>query len=517
MKWIMRQKEDTHIVRYSNVVTASLETVWLKDVNTRTLTDEQTLCDPAFPNEMTFHLQRGPDTIILNLKRNNAVNPNADVYYVQRLENGRSALFKKDNLEMDDVAYYQDRENGAVMTVRYVKSSHDQCHRVINGNIQIGDRSYDLRPAEIDVASRSELDVPDLLGMQYDLQEQDHMDIQNSVQNKAQSRQLEDTCDVEIGVMIETEIWDLFLSTVDSSLELEAREALAYRKIKQAYSHVINGIAMLYSKIDDPEMPINVVLAGFIVFKTKGEFPHKASRVTVLSPKKYIDAVKYLKDLCDWGVEVGPTYIPPFDHVMLFTRYNLYVQSFSKTLTGITSTGDVCEACGGTSIVMAGDFPFMVRTAARQLGRNLGADHDGEGNAKKCKADDLFIMSTKIPTLSTLSRNYYTFSTCSVKAFKDNLKDKECLTNTGFNYNLQEYKQFVKNQTGEVYDVDAQCELILGAGANNCMYIPSEICRSMRCKDPKTRRCVDTKFSAASGTKCGINKWCIDEQCVSKS
>ncbi|KAK3578072.1 hypothetical protein CHS0354_032723 [Potamilus streckersoni] len=73
-----------------------METVWLKDVTTGFLTDKQTRCDPELPKELTFHLQRGSDILLLSLKRNRPINP--DVYYVRRLKNGRSALLKRRNL-----------------------------------------------------------------------------------------------------------------------------------------------------------------------------------------------------------------------------------------------------------------------------------------------------------------------------------------------------------------------------------------------------------------------------------
>ncbi|KAK3582136.1 hypothetical protein CHS0354_017247 [Potamilus streckersoni] len=525
------------LLAYHRLVTASLETVWLKDVNTRILNDEQTLCDPAFPNELNFHLQRGPDTIILNLKRNHAINPNADVYHVQKLENGRSALFKRQNLEMEDVGYYQDRENGAVMTVRNVKRSHDQCNRVINGNIQIGDRSYSLRPAEIHVASRSELDVPDLLGIQYVLQDQDHIDIQNSVPNKDsdatfssrnianlhsgegtdQSRQPKKIYNVDVAVMIDSGLRDLFVSTVNSSLDEEERDKLVYGKIKQTYSHVINGVDLLFKKIEDPDISITITLSGFIVFKTQDEFPHKASNVKIENGRQYIEILNYLKDLCEWGIYEGINYIPAFDHVMLFTRYHLYVTSFTNTMGGLTTKGGVCGSCGATSIVTAGDFPSMVRTAAHELGRNLGADYDGQGSAVDCKAEDSYIMTPIIPEVRSDSRNSYIFSNCSVQAFKETLEDKECVSNKGRPYHVADYIQFVKKQPGEAYTLDEQCELILGAGSVNCEFVAADVCRSMRCTDPETNICVDKTFSAASGTLCGQNKWCIEENCVSQT
>ncbi|KAK3591033.1 hypothetical protein CHS0354_026047 [Potamilus streckersoni] len=61
------------------------------------------------------------------------------------------------------------------------------------------------------------------------------------------------------------------------------------------------------------------------------------------------------------------------------------------------------------------------------MNRSLGASHDGEGDAKDCKAEDHFIMSSALPVFDpkdTYSRNPWMFSNCSVESFKKTLKTK---------------------------------------------------------------------------------------------
>ncbi|KAL3861636.1 hypothetical protein ACJMK2_007661, partial [Sinanodonta woodiana] len=74
-----------------------------------------------------------------------------------------------------NVAYYQDMDNGAFMTARCVKISSGQCDIVINGNIRLGDRSYDLRPLEKDAVTTDFWELTGLLGKRYVLQDQNNI------------------------------------------------------------------------------------------------------------------------------------------------------------------------------------------------------------------------------------------------------------------------------------------------------------------------------------------------------
>ncbi|KAK3598287.1 hypothetical protein CHS0354_019813 [Potamilus streckersoni] len=87
----------------------------------------------------------------------------------------------------------------------------------------------------------------------------------------------------------------------------------------------------------------------------------------------------------------------------------------------------VCDLGERTSVVMQRHYVSTVQTAAHELGHNLGAFHDGEGEATGCKPEDYFVMSAKRPHLgknSTYFKNMWTFSNCSVNSFKRNLQSK---------------------------------------------------------------------------------------------
>ncbi|KAL3861632.1 hypothetical protein ACJMK2_007657, partial [Sinanodonta woodiana] len=95
-----------------------------------------------------------------------------------------------------DVAYYQDFDNGAFMTARCVKRSSGQCDILINGNIRLGHRNYNLRPSEVDVIQNDFLDIIGLRGRRYVFQDQENvksgMSVGNNEQTNVDEKNLQD-------------------------------------------------------------------------------------------------------------------------------------------------------------------------------------------------------------------------------------------------------------------------------------------------------------------------------------
>ncbi|KAL3892111.1 hypothetical protein ACJMK2_004348, partial [Sinanodonta woodiana] len=108
-----------------------LETVWVRDVTEHIEADKRGLGDRDLPDKLTFYLRRGLDDLTLNLMRNYDIDPNAEIYVVQESKNGKSFLVKTNDAEKEAIAYYQDVENMAYMTVRCASRSIHECDRVI--------------------------------------------------------------------------------------------------------------------------------------------------------------------------------------------------------------------------------------------------------------------------------------------------------------------------------------------------------------------------------------------------
>ncbi|KAK3604350.1 hypothetical protein CHS0354_013862 [Potamilus streckersoni] len=135
-------------------VSICLETVWLKDITATIQTDKRTLDDPGLPTQLTFHLKRGSDDLTIKLRRNYDIDPNAEIYLAERTNDGRSTLTRTRTLEQE------------------------------NGNIQIGDSSYELRAAKTRDTLDNVLEIPDLIGKRYHLIDQKSIGLETLVGNE---------------------------------------------------------------------------------------------------------------------------------------------------------------------------------------------------------------------------------------------------------------------------------------------------------------------------------------------
>ncbi|KAL3892117.1 hypothetical protein ACJMK2_004354, partial [Sinanodonta woodiana] len=412
------------------------DNVWVRDVTEEIQADKRGHGDQDLPDLLKFYIRRGLDSLTLNLIKNYEIDPNADIYVVQELKNGRSVLAKVNDKEKEVVAYYQDIANMAFVTVRCVSRSNHKCDRVINGNVRIGDCNYDLRPAESDFPSDQTSDILSVIGKRYILLDYANVDEKDAANSRAtnieedlyvrlkhfrekdQFRSLEATLSknvadlqdtwmkeimrrlrnvyyVKVAVLIDSGVYDLYASSIHSADSLRKSEKVR-QKIRESYSHIING--------------------------EESHFPHKSSRVVINNGKKYINSHPYTGDIKQWVKKFGIHMVPEFDHAMLFTGYEMYKGSVDNTvISGVSPVAGVCDVDQKVSLVQAGHYSRSVLLATHELGHNLGAHHDGTEEAKDCSSDDGFIMSyrsLKFNGTTPYSRNPWIFSHCSVESFK---------------------------------------------------------------------------------------------------
>ncbi|KAL3892106.1 hypothetical protein ACJMK2_004343, partial [Sinanodonta woodiana] len=339
-----------------------LETVWVRDVTEHFEADKRGLGDHDLPDKLTFYLRRGLDDLTLNLMRNYDIDPNADIYIVQELKNGQSFLAKTNDAEKEAVAYYQDVDNMAYMTVRCAPSSNyrsiHECDRVINGNVRIGDGNYDLRPVDSDLPTGQ---IPNVNGKRYFL-----LDHANAA-NKDQSRKLRHDYYVKIAVLIDSGVYDLYASSLESD-HSDGKSKDVRLKIREAYSHIINGVNLRYKTIEDPSLSITIILQHFTIFQRESLFPHKRSKVITNNGKKYINAHPYHDDIKQWVRTNDIDTVPTFDHAMLFTGYELYTDSIENHLiSGLSDVKGVCDEVARASLVQSGHYSRTVLTATHEL------------------------------------------------------------------------------------------------------------------------------------------------------
>ncbi|KAL3836842.1 hypothetical protein ACJMK2_022255 [Sinanodonta woodiana] len=473
------------------------ETVWVRDA-----TEKRTPSNIDLPDELAFQLTRRSETLNLNLRRNHDINPHAGVYFARQLKNGKFGLEQSNDIETENLVYYQDIHNWAFMTVRCVRKAYEQCNRTINGNVRIEDIDYVIHPAENDASSRNLLEVPDVLGRQYVLEverhpirehsfdnQDTHQEMETNIGEKRvtikrrfqkqqnqkrlsaalismpdtkestvqkngeidKSRQLPQIYYVKVAEVIDLGLWNFYYSTVNYQSPL-TRKRDVIKCIHQFYSHIMNGINMLYKGIRDRSIRISVILNKFIILKTDLDFQHNESKVNSHNGTMYIEGFPYLKDVIDWDIKSAENDEPSFSLGMLFTKYKLYNDVFENNDGGgLCYTGEVCNKGKRMSIVEMGSYVWTVRAAAHEMGHSLGADHDGEKGSVDCKADDEYIMSPHIDDNypgRRYSRNPWIFSHCSINAFKRTLPSKTCLSDAGSYFDYDDYHAFVKNEPG---------------------------------------------------------------------
>ncbi|KAL3856271.1 hypothetical protein ACJMK2_011045, partial [Sinanodonta woodiana] len=411
------------------------ETVWLQDVTTKLQTDKRLISDLDLPDALTFDFSRGSQALNLNLRRNHDINPNADIYIVEKLKDGRFHSRKSRDLGQ------------------------------ANGNIRIKGRNYDLRPAETVAALRNFFDIPNLRGIKYFLKVQDETHInrynaENEYIDQIQSsrrgediknhflrqdatlssrnvadfherrtedevRNLKKNYYIEVGVLVDSSLWNIHYSLEQASDDDEdEKEIKVKRNIREYFCHIINGVNLRYKNIQSPKMTITVTLLEFFFYKREGDFPYNVSSVMRHNGDSFIEALSYLKDVRQWDEEYSE-FLAPYDHAMLFTVHDLYSEELqNNAIIGHSYTGHVCDIGGRTSVVQAGDYFQTVYTATHELGHNLGAVHDGEETAVDCPAEDMYIMSPKYPVFQrdTYTKKPWLFSKCSVKDMKRTLK-----------------------------------------------------------------------------------------------
>ncbi|KAL3891942.1 hypothetical protein ACJMK2_004184 [Sinanodonta woodiana] len=254
--------------------------------------------------------------------------------------------------------------------------------------------------------------------------------------------------------------------------------------------------------------------------KTADSFPRVRSKVLTIEGKKRVEAYNYLYDIGDWANKTNKLQPSSYDHVMLFTRHDLFDRKEKEFVFGMSLLNGICDVMSQVSVIRVSHYAAAVRTATHELGHNLGAEHDGELEARACKAEDLFIMTPYRLKLSKTVRyieNNWKFSICSIESFRTKLKSKNCVKNPGPVFNMAEWRMFMTKEAGDVFTPDELCYFVYGPGSKFTGEMSKEICYLLHCKDPGTGIQMKAYLNTARGTQCGDNKWCIDGRCVPKS
>ncbi|KAL3887666.1 hypothetical protein ACJMK2_000061 [Sinanodonta woodiana] len=349
---------------------------------------------------------------------------------------------------------------------------------------------------------------------------------------------------IELLMVVDYAAYEWWSSLVHETVT-QSTEADVMRMIHQYYAYTYSGLDLKMQSILDEAIQIKLAFVGLIVAKTP-EDSYWTTGPSVSSSggstRRMLNASMALDNFQIW-LDQNAVDLPPYDHAMLFTGYNL-TYGGSAGNTGLAFKGSICRNVSNSSVV---EDVYDSRTAiyaAQQLSRSLGARDDMDGN--KCFSFSNYIMTPKVRlpldrSVSSLS----SFSPCSLSYFRQyieklNSEGINCMLSTGARpwgnhltnqlseiftdlspfpgvlVDSAQFQDWTIQLPGMAYTGDQQCMNSFGAGSYVCRgEITGDyhnICQGLLCHVPLTGFC--DYILPADGTPCGNMSICMKGKCV---
>lgn len=227
----------------------------------------------------------------------------------------------------------------------------------------------------------------------------------------------------------------------------------------------------------------------------------------------------------DWVVREGLA--DKYDHLMLLTgtpMQGVYQGSGQSSVKGRANIGTVCGRNGTSVSVIEDRGGFQSsHVVAHELAHSLGAVHDGDSGAERCKGEDKYLMSASSQQVAdgqsdVTKQNPWYMSVCSAESIKRRISEVErsednCLNATSIP--IAEFTSTSLTAAGQVYNAVDQCRMLYGSGTSLCLGASFSsldgICTTMYCA---TSDLSCAQHYAAEGTTCGNKMWCQMGRCV---
>ncbi|KAI8747901.1 ADAM family mig-17 [Biomphalaria glabrata] len=321
---------------------------------------------------------------------------------------------------------------------------------------------------------------------------------------------------VDVVAVIDHQVYSKFLTLAND------HNPTALRNIQEHYAFLFSGMDMLYQGIKSSDFTIHIRLCKIYVLQTFTA----SSFIDSYASYGDLNGETALRILKTFSTGAGRGIVGIYDHVMLFTGYDLYtLNSYyqrNMDVIGIANIGTMCRTDGTScSVIEDRNGYSTIDTATHELGHSLSAQHDGVTNL--CSFSQRYIMaaSNSIETHGT-EYNPWQFSPCSISYFTsfltrmlDTSRGHTCLA-----YAIEatsDIPDVSDKLLGQLVKPDQQCQQLYGKTSHYCRsvsgYTSLDICHAMFCLDPLNPK-ICYHEAALTGTSCGDGKICINGHCV---
>ncbi|XP_041367019.1 snake venom metalloproteinase BaP1-like [Gigantopelta aegis] len=448
------------------------------------------------PRRVGVSVRVDNETVSLELTRNDDVDSNAPLFVFREVgSEKRKTVVKELLIDNQREAQFQDESRDAAMTVSCFGEDNNR-HLQLRGILSLHGKEYTLEPKSRDRRGtpRDEeeyiVENQPVVPIRDDYVEAPPFEeiISNTVTKSdyedilllnpsTHARQKRETTEYYIDVLtvIDYSIYQRHYNRTDSSLAAATRRVHALQDIREYFAYVMNGVNLRYKSITGLDERLVIRLTGYVVAEARDQASWTENSVLMTSSGGEVNSLTALQELKAW---VANTSLPDNDHVMLFTRYDLFRiiadGSKARTRVGIAYMSKMCKPLGLSTSVIEDDGGFQrILTAAHELGHSLGSKHDGDNNT--CTGEDQYIMAatSRLRTDPNMT-NPWLFSSCSVSYFKNLLASLmqtsygvKCLTQKVTTANVP----LVYDLPGQIHSPDDQCKRIRGPESELCQVL----------------------------------------------
>ena len=444
-------------------------------------------------------------------------------------------IIKQHINDTEDVGYYHDLKHGCSVMVQRSKGQRDNGQEFeVFGTIHIGAKSFLIQPPDKaqDTHSLTEIQRTRFAnGANRYVYPRHRRDINNqepvggidhpkniAMQTLMRRKRTSTVYEIEVLMVVDFSafsFWKDHLTGTPSTL----KDTKAKRNLRQYYALLLHSADLSYQSVTGRGYEIKLLFAGLHISDTMSTSPWTEPLKYVSTTPVSVNSLTALERFSKW-INGHENQLPGFDHAMLFTHYELYYyKNRDPIIRGLGYTGDLCGK-DRESIVQEVINIFTPHAAAHELGHNLGAQHDGEGNS--CLDSNGFVMAAPTPYYinDSVNLHFWKFSSCSLDYFDAFIKTltsqhNNCMTTRSASYNASALSEYGNELPGQIYPPDEQCHFLYGEDSNMCRSFYdgdyTSICDKMYC-DANSTSCWND--IPQDGTVCGNGKICRKGNCI---